>query len=81
MVTEADWKTWEKEHFKPYLDIAVDAFGTDRIMFGSDWPVCQVAASYEETIQLVEDYFSSFTAGEKAKVFGENAVRFYKLDK
>lgn len=80
MVTEADWKTWQKEDFTPYLDVVVDAFGTDRILFGSDWPVCQVAASYEQTIGIVENYFASFTEDEKANIFGKNAIKFYKLD-
>ncbi len=80
MVTEADWKTWKKEDFTPYLDVVVDAFGTDRIMFGSDWPVCRVAASYEQIMDIVESYFSSFSDNEKAKVFGKNAVNFYNLD-
>ena len=80
MVTEANWKTWKKEDFYPYLDVVVDAFGTDRIMFGSDWPVCNVAATYEQTIDILETYFSSFSEDEKAKIFGENAVKFYQLD-
>lgn len=80
MVTEANWKTWKKEDFTPYLDVVVDAFGTDRIMFGSDWPVCLVAASYKQMMNVVEDYFLSFSNNEKEKVFGKNAYNFYKLD-
>jgi len=80
MVTEANWKTWKKEDFTPYLDIVVDAFGTDRIMFGSDWPVCLVAASYEQMMEIAEDYFSLFSDSEKEKIFGKNTVNFYKLD-
>lgn len=80
MVTEADWQTWKKEDFTPYLEAVVDAFGTDRIMFGSDWPVCKVAATYGQTIDIVESYFSSFTDTEKQKIFGDNAVRFYNLN-
>lgn len=79
MVTEAQWKTWEKTDFTPYLDTITEAFGTDRIMFGSDWPVCLVAASYAETLSIVSDYFSAFTENEKAKIFGENAAAFYNL--
>jgi len=79
MVTEADWKNWKKEDFKPYLDAVVEAFGTDRIMFGSDWPVCLVAASYKEMLDIVEDYFSSFSEEEQEKFFGWNAIRFYNL--
>ncbi len=80
MVTEANWTTWKKEGFTPYLDVVVDAFGTDRIMFGSDWPVCQVAATYEQMIDIVNNYFSSFSHNEKEKIFGKNAINFYKLD-
>lgn len=79
MVTEADWKGWKKEDFKPYLDVVAEAFGPDRIMFGSDWPVCLVAASYKEVAGIVEDYFSSFSEDAKANVFGKNAERFYNL--
>lgn len=80
MVTEANWKTWKKPDFSPYLNIVVEAFGTNRIMFGSDWPVCLVAASYAEMIGIVTDYFASFTHDEQANVFGKNAIQFYKLD-
>jgi L-fuconolactonase len=79
MVTEADWKNWKREDFKPYMDVVVEAFGIDRIMFGSDWPVCLVAASYNEMLEIVEDYFSSFSKEEQQKFFGLNAIRFYNL--
>jgi L-fucono-1,5-lactonase len=79
MVTEADWQHWKTEDFKPYLDGVVDAFGTGRIMYGSDWPVCLVAASYEQVLNLVEEYFSSFTQNEQDLFFGGNAIRFYNL--
>jgi L-fuconolactonase len=79
MVTEADWKNWKKEDFGPYIDVVCEAFGPDRIMFGSDWPVCLVAASYAETINIVSEYFSSFTAEEQNQFFRTNAVNFYNL--
>jgi L-fuconolactonase len=79
MVTEADWKTWKKEDFKPYMDVVVNAFGTNRIMFGSDWPVCLVAASYEKMLGIAEDYFSAFSKEEQEQFFGINAIRFYNL--
>lgn len=79
MVTEADWKGWKKEDFKPYLDVVVNAFGTNRILFGSDWPVCLVAASYETMLAIVKDYFSSFSKEEQEQFFGINAIRFYNL--
>ncbi len=79
MVTEADWSNWNISDFTPYLDVVVQAFGTERIMFGSDWPVCQVAASYQQTIQIVQQYFSSFSQHEQDLFFGLNATRFYNL--
>lgn len=79
MVTEADWGNWRKEDFRPYLDCVVEAFGTDRLMYGSDWPVCLVAASYEEMLAIVQVYFSQFSKEEQAAIFGGNAVRFYNI--
>ena len=79
MVTEADWKNWKQEDFTPYMDTVVESFGTNRIMFGSDWPVCLVAASYNQMLEIVTEYFSSFTENEKEQFFGSNAVQFYNL--
>jgi L-fuconolactonase len=79
MVTEADFKLWKKEDFIPYLDVVVTAFGTDRILFGSDWPVCLSAAAYHEVIEIANDYFKSFTKEEQAGFWGKNAARFYKV--
>lgn len=79
MVTEADWKAWTKDDFAPYLDVIVKAFGTNRIVYGSDWPVCLVAATYEKQLAIVQDYFSSFSADEQAAFFGGNAINFYHL--
>jgi len=79
MVTEANWKTWRKEDLRPYINVVVESFGIDRILFGSDWPVCQLAASYGEVVEIVRDYFSAFSPGEQQKVFGGNATNFYSL--
>ena len=79
-LTEADWKNWKAKDFTPYIDVVVNAFGTERIMFGSDWPVCLVAASYKEMLDIVKDYFSSFTKDEQDKFFGGNAINFYNLN-
>jgi L-fuconolactonase len=79
LVTEADWQAWKKADFKPYLDVVFEAFGAERLMFGSDWPVCLLAASYRQVKEIVEDYLRGFSEDEKGKVFGENAVRFYRL--
>ena len=78
-VTEADWKNWKPEDFIPYLDVVTEAFGIDRLMFGSDWPVCLVAAAYEDVVSITENYFSSYTPNEREKVFGLNASKFYNL--
>lgn len=80
MTTEADWVNWKKEDFKKYLDVIVKAFGTDRIMYGSDWPVCQLAATYEAQFNIVKDYFLNFSQDEQDNFFGKNASKFYKLD-
>jgi L-fuconolactonase len=80
MVTEADWKKWKPHDFKPYLDVIIEAFGIKRIMFGSDWPVCLVAASYSEMMNIVKDYFSSFSQYEQDLFFGLNATSFYNLE-
>lgn len=79
MVTEANWQQWQPEDFTHYLDVVVNAFGTKRIMYGSDWPVCLVAADYERMLGIVTDYFKGFSATEQADFFGLNAARFYNL--
>ncbi|HVS96132.1 MAG TPA: amidohydrolase family protein [Puia sp.] len=79
LVTEADWRHWKPEHLTVYMDTVVEAFGTGRILYGSDWPVCLVAASYGQVLKVVKDYFSAFSTDEQAAFFGGNAMRFYKL--
>ncbi len=80
MVTEADWQHWKEEDFRPYLDTVVEAFGPDRLMVGSDWPVCLLAAPYEKVMGIVEHYFQSFSKEEKEKIFGLNALNFYNVN-
>jgi L-fuconolactonase len=80
MVTEADLDKWEIDDFTPYLDTVTGAFGTERLMFGSDWPVCLLAASYSEVVNIPAKYFSSFSKSEQEKIFGGNAVEFYDLN-
>lgn len=79
MVTEADWKNWSYEHMEPFIDEVFEAFGPDRIMYGSDWPVCLVAGSYGDQFSVVKRYISRLSEDEKRKVLGENAKRFYNL--
>lgn len=77
LVTEADWHHWTLEDMIPYLDIVFEAFGPDRLMFGSDWPVCLLAASYRQVKQLIESYVEAHAAEHKQDIFGGNAMRFY----
>ena len=77
LVTEAEHRKWTPEQFKPYLDVVFEAFGTGRLMFGSDWPVCLLSADYEQVHQLVDEYVCALTAAERDAIFGENAARFY----
>ena len=80
MVTEAEWNNHSLEIFKPYFDVITDIFGTKKIMYGSDWPVCLVAASsYNEVFKIAEQYFSTFSKNEQADFFGNNAMQFYCL--
>lgn len=79
LVTEADWKGWRAADFKPYLDVVFDCFGTDRLMFGSDWPVCLLATSYTRVKKLIAEYTKELPQSEKEKIFGRNAARFYEL--
>jgi L-fuconolactonase len=77
LVTEADWHHWKPEDMIPYLDVVFEAFGPKRLMFGSDWPVCLLAAGYRHVKQLVESYVEVNAAEHKHDIFGRNAERFY----
>lgn len=79
VVTEADWQHWHANDFQPYFDVAFEAFGPDRLMFGSDWPVCLLAGTYRRVKQLIADYTRDFTVADKKKIFGSTASRFYGL--
>ena len=79
MVTEAAWRGWKPADFVPYLDVVLAAFGPERLMFGSDWPVCLVAAEYADVVAIVRDYFSQVSSGEQARIFGDTATQFYGL--
>jgi L-fuconolactonase len=79
MVTEADWKNHKPADFIPCMDVVFEAFGADRLMFGSDWPVCQVAANYTEMKSIVEQYTIALSATEQANFWGDNAIKFYNL--
>jgi L-fuconolactonase len=79
MVTEADWSNWVTADFTPYLDVIFGAFGPEKVMFGSDWPVCQVAASYHDMVGIVKQYTSTLSANENALFWGGNAAHFYNI--
>ncbi len=79
MVTEADWENWKAEDFNYCLDVLVGNFGIERLMFGSDWPVSLLAASYEQSSAIVKNYFSKFSEEEQHKIWGGNAIKFYNL--
>jgi len=79
MVTEADWQHWQYADFTPYLDVIFEAFGTKRVMYGSDWPVCNVAGGYTKMISIVQHYTAKLSASEQAGIFGNNATAFYQL--
>jgi L-fuconolactonase len=80
MVTEARWHDWKPEHFRPYLDVVMNAFSPARLMIGSDWPVCTVSASYGRTLGLVRDYIGHLTSSEQASILGGNCAQFYRID-
>jgi L-fuconolactonase len=77
MLTEADHQAWSPGQFRPYLDVVFEAFGPSRLMYGSDWPVCLFAGSYEQAYRLVDDYTRGLTDHERAGLFGGNAAAFY----
>lgn len=79
LFTEAAWKTWSAAEFYPYLDVVFEAFGTDRLLFGSDWPVILVSGIYVQWKSLLEKYMENFSPEDREKVFGLNAVGFYGL--
>ena len=79
MVTEADWSNWQTSDFKPYLETIFNLFGPNRVMYGSDWPVCLVAGSYGDIKSIVESYCLEYYPEYLDQVFGLNAVNFYQL--
>ncbi len=81
MVTEADWKAWTPADLKPYVDVALSAFGPARCMFGSDWPVCELAGTYNEVYGTLRELVETLSESEKAQIFGGTASAFYGLDR
>ena len=81
MVTEADWKNWQAMDFTPYLDVIFEAFGTKRLLYGSDWPVCNVAGGYGKALDILRNYSEKLTQTEQQDLFVDNDVRFYNIYK
>jgi len=79
LVTEADWKSWHRDDFSPYLDVVFEAFGINRLMYGSDWPVCNLAGGYKGVVDIVENYLDQLSENEKTLFWGQNAIKFYQL--
>jgi L-fuconolactonase len=79
MVTETDHHHWKPDDFIPYLDVVLEAFGPDRIMFGSDWPVCLLAGTYDQVVEIAQRFLAQLSPSEQAAVMGGNAARFYNL--
>ena len=79
MVTEAAWRHWQATDFKPYLEVVFDCFEVDRLMFGSDWPVCTLSADYPQVVSIIQDYAKDLTVEAQDKIFGRNAAEFYQL--
>lgn len=79
LVTEADWTRWTLDDLRPYLDVAFECFGAHRLLIGSDWPVCTVAAAYGRSMKVVDDYMADRPAHERDAVMGANAARLWRL--
>lgn len=79
MVTEADWSKWTPEQLRPYVEVAIDAFGPKRLMFGSDWPVCLLAASYMQWTRLVREFVARLSPAEQDRIMGGTAIEAYRL--
>jgi L-fuconolactonase len=79
IITEADYKSWTQEQVHPYIETALNTFGTDRCMFGSDWPVCLVAGTYGRVKKLITDAIAHLDASKQADIMGNNAAEFYNL--
>jgi L-fuconolactonase len=80
MVTEAKWRQWQPHDFHGYMDVVFEAFGPNRLMVGSDWPVCTLSGDYASTMQIVIDYVRQFAEEVQAAILGENCAQFYGID-
>jgi L-fucono-1,5-lactonase len=79
MITEADWNRWKPSDLRPYVETALEAFGPERCMFGSDWPVCELAGSYQQVYEALREIVGDLSPSELEQIFGGTATRFYGL--
>lgn len=79
MVTEANWHNWKPADLKPYVEVALEAFGPERLMFGSDWPVCELAATYDQVYSALVEVLGPLSDSECDRIFGGTAKEFYNL--
>lgn len=79
MITEADHRAWKKEHLQPYMEMALETFGTARLLYGSDWPVCLMAGTYGQVLGTLHDFITRLSQEEQVAIMGGNATKFYKL--
>ena len=80
LVTEANWITWTTDDLRPYVEYALELFGAERLMFGSDYPVCLLAASYERVLESFQELLEDLGTEDRDRIFGGNAARFYRLN-
>ena len=80
LVTEANWNSWQADDLRPYVDIALESFGADRMMFGSDYPVCLLAASYDRVLDSFQEILKGLSDADRDKIFSQNAEKFYRLN-
>jgi len=80
LVTEANWSSWQTNDLRPYVDHAFELFGADRMMFGSDYPVCLLASSYDRVLASFQELLGGLSDSDRDKIFGQNATRFYRLN-
>jgi L-fuconolactonase len=79
LVTEANWSSWQTDDLRPFVEYALEVFGADRLMFGSDYPVCLLAASYDRVLDAFQEILNDLSNAEREKIFSKNATKFYRL--
>jgi len=80
LVTEANWSSWQTKDLRPFVDCALELFGAERMMFGSDYPVCLLASNYERVLESFQEMLKDLSETEREKIFSTNAAKFYRLN-